>query len=50
MRMTDLSQGAISQYWQSMKTNENGLVPVITTDEVSNGVLMMAWMNDEAFT
>lgn len=50
MRMTDLSQGAISQYWQSMKTNENGLVPVITTDEVSNGVLMMAWMNEEAFT
>ena len=48
--MTDLNQGSISAYWHSLKANENGLVPVITTEEVSSQVLMMAWMNEEAFT
>jgi len=48
--MTNLNQGSISAYWHSLKANENGLVPVITTEEVSNQVLMMAWMNEEAFT
>lgn len=48
--MTDLSRTAISEYWASLKPNELGLVPVVTTEASSNVVLMMAWMNQEAFT
>lgn len=32
----------------AVKYNENGLVPVITQDHVTNEVLMLAWMNQEA--
>ena len=32
----------------SIKFNEKGLVPVITQDHLSNEILMMAWMNQEA--
>ena len=31
------------------KYNESGLVPAIVQDEVSGQVLMLAWMNAEAF-
>jgi phosphoribosyl-AMP cyclohydrolase len=48
--MTDLSRTAISEYWAALKPNEQGLVPVVTTEASSNVVLMMAWMNQEAFT
>ena len=48
--MTDLSRTAISEYWATLNPNEQGLVPVVTTDALSNQVLMMAWMNQEAFT
>ncbi|MFM2234198.1 MAG: hypothetical protein RLZZ240_782, partial [Actinomycetota bacterium] len=44
--MTDLSRTAISEYWASLKPNEQGLVPVVTTEASSNVVLMMAWMNE----
>jgi len=30
--------------------NENGLIPVITQDFLSNEILMMAWMNKEALS
>ena len=32
-----------------LKYNSDGLIPVITTDAVSNEVLMQAYMNEEAF-
>jgi phosphoribosyl-AMP cyclohydrolase len=48
--MTQLTSASIAQYWASLKLNENGLVPVITTDATTNEVLMMAWMNQEAFS
>ena len=30
--------------------NDNGLIPVITQDFLSNEILMMAWMNKEALS
>jgi phosphoribosyl-AMP cyclohydrolase len=48
--MTQLTSATITQYWASLKRNDKGLVPVITTDALTNEVLMMAWMNQEAFT
>jgi len=30
--MTDLSNASINEFWSSLKSNSNGLVPVITTD------------------
>ena len=32
-----------------IKWNEQGLVPVIIQDTFTNKILMMAWMNQEAF-
>ena len=48
--MTQLTSAAIGEYWASLKPNDKGLVPVVTTDASTNEVLMMAWMNEEAFT
>jgi phosphoribosyl-AMP cyclohydrolase len=48
--MTQLTDAAIADYWASLKPNDKGLVPVVTTDASTNEVLMMAWMNEEAFT
>ena len=33
----------------TIQFNEKGLVPVITQDYSTNQILMMAWMNEEAF-
>ena len=35
--------------WSGMKTNDQGLVPVVVQDYISNEVLMLAYMNEEAF-
>lgn len=35
--------------WEKIKTDENGLVPAIIQDTVTGRVLMMAYMNEEAF-
>ena len=35
--------------WAKMKKNSDGLVPAITQDFDNNDVLMMAYMNEEAF-
>ncbi|MCR5215801.1 MAG: phosphoribosyl-AMP cyclohydrolase [Lachnospiraceae bacterium] len=35
--------------WEDMKLNSDGLVPVIVQDAQNNDVLMMAYMNEEAF-
>ena len=35
--------------WAKMKKNSDGLVPAITQDHENNEVLMMAYMNEEAF-
>ena len=35
--------------FSNLKTNEQGLVPVVTQDYVTNEVLMVAYMNEEAF-
>lgn len=37
------------EMWAKMKKNSNGLVPAITQDFENNQVLMMAYMNEEAF-
>lgn len=47
--MTEISKVSINQFWASLKTNEKGLVPAITVDSTTKEVLMMAWMNEEAF-
>lgn len=35
--------------WSDFKLNDNGMVPVIVQDYKTNEVLMMAYMNEEAF-
>jgi phosphoribosyl-ATP pyrophosphohydrolase/phosphoribosyl-AMP cyclohydrolase len=35
--------------WQDLKTNADGLIPVIVQDYQTNEVLMLAYMNEEAF-
>ena len=35
--------------WAKMKKNSDGLVPAITVDYENGEVLMMAYMNEEAF-
>ena len=37
------------EMWAKMKKNSDGLVPAITQDYENNDVLMMAYMNEEAF-
>ena len=37
------------EMWAKMKKNSDGLVPAITQDFENNTVLMMAYMNEEAF-
>ena len=37
------------EMWAKMKKNSDGLVPAITQDYENNQVLMMAYMNEEAF-
>lgn len=39
-----------SDYLKYIKWNQEGLVPVIAQDYQTNEMLMMAWMNEEAFT
>jgi phosphoribosyl-AMP cyclohydrolase len=34
--------------WDSIKWNDQGLLPVIAQDAHSNDILMMAWMNKQA--
>ena len=36
--------------WAKMKKNSDGLVPAITVDYENGEVLMMAYMNEEAFS
>ncbi|MDO5382860.1 MAG: phosphoribosyl-AMP cyclohydrolase [Eubacteriales bacterium] len=36
--------------FNEFKLNEDGLIPVIVQDYVSNEVLMLAYMNEEAYT
>lgn len=35
---------------KSLKFDQNGLIPVIAQDHISNKVLMFAWMNAQALT
>lgn len=35
--------------WEDLKTNSDGLVPVVVQDERTQEVLMLAYMNEEAF-
>ena len=42
MEIRDLS-------WSEIKTNESGLVPVIVQDAENGDVLMLAYMNEEAY-
>ena len=37
------------ELWAKMKKNNDGLVPAITQDYETGDVLMMAYMNEEAF-
>lgn len=40
---------AAAEDWSQFKTNADGLVPVIAQDYKTNEVLMLAYMNEEAF-
>lgn len=35
-------------FWEALKWNEQGLLPVIAQDAQSHEILMMAWMNKES--
>lgn len=35
--------------WQELKKNSDGLIPVIVQDYITNEVLMLAYMNEEAY-
>lgn len=35
--------------WSQLKTNKDGMVPVIVQDYKTNQVLMLAYMNEEAY-
>lgn len=35
--------------WSTLKINEQGLLPVVVQDELSNRVVMLAYMNESAF-
>lgn len=35
--------------WADMKTNSDGMVPVIVQDDRTDAVLMLAYMNEEAY-
>ena len=43
------AQTASSVVWEDLKINEDGLVPCIVQDVHNGEVLMMAWMNKEAY-
>lgn len=45
--VVDVLQSSIS--WEDFKTNEAGLVPVIVQDYKTSEVLMLAYMNEQAF-
>ena len=47
MSNTKLTPG---EMWARMKKNSDGLVPAITIDYENGEVLMMAYMNEEAFS
>jgi len=47
--MDNLSNDAIATRWNTLKLNEQGLIPAIVINHESNTVLMMAWMNNESF-
>ncbi len=48
--MTDDNSASVSFDPSTLTYNEAGLIPAIAQDEVTNEVLMMAWMNQEAVT
>ena len=35
--------------WKEFKLNSDGMIPVIVQDDTTNEVLMLAYMNEEAF-
>ena len=35
--------------WEELKKNSDGMVPVIVQDDTTNEVLMLAYMNEEAY-
>ncbi len=45
----EMAVPASSVTWQDLKTDANGLVPVVVQDCKNDEVLMVAWMNEEAF-
>lgn len=45
----DVSAFTANIKWEELKLNSDGLIPVIAQDYITNEVLMMAYMNEEAF-
>ena len=43
----NISESAIS--WSEFKLNSDGLIPVVVQDYKTDEVLMLAYMNEEAF-
>ncbi|MEI7532352.1 MAG: phosphoribosyl-AMP cyclohydrolase [Betaproteobacteria bacterium] len=46
--MEQLNNTSSKEWFQKIKWNEQGLIPVIAQEIDSNDVLMMAWMNHDA--
>lgn len=44
-----IEQFMAAYQWQDFKTNEAGLVPVVVQDSATSEVLMVAYMNEEAY-
>jgi phosphoribosyl-AMP cyclohydrolase len=43
-----MSSAALGEWFNQLRWNEEGLVPVVTQDAASGRVLTLAWMNREA--
>ncbi len=46
--MEQINNTSSKEWFQKIKWNEQGLIPVIAQEIDSNDVLMMAWMNHDA--
>ena len=49
IKMNKDSEERIALSWENLKTNSDGMVPVIVQDAENDQVLMLAYMNREAY-
>lgn len=49
MEPRKMTLGSVKMKWTDFKLNSDGMLPVVTQDSESNQVLMVAYMNEEAY-